>query len=131
MLNNNIFTEDDIISTYTRSQAIEDGYLIDITANHPNEARLFKFPVAMSREVWNIIDSAANNPKTCGSHAGIIFDVLYMSIHGITKRFNESEHLFQVIIVGAGQQTTYTFKAICGPADDMTPCITILNEFED
>jgi hypothetical protein len=131
LLMNALFKNSDIIHTYTRSDIIADGYMIDITANYPNEAKLFKFPVAMTREVWNIVDQAANNPKAGNTHAGIVFDILYMSIHGITKKFSESEHLFTVIIAGAGRERNYTLKAICGPSDDGSPCITILTEFED
>ena len=128
---NNIFTNADIISTYTRADIIADGYMIDITANYPEEARLFKYPVAISLAIWAIVDKAANNPTAGNTHAGIIWDILYMSIHGIVKKYSEAEHLYNVIITGAGQQTEYTFKAICGANDDGSPCITILLPEED
>ncbi|HCE68192.1 MAG: hypothetical protein A2X82_15535 [Geobacteraceae bacterium GWC2_55_20] len=121
----------EIIHTYTRAEAIADGVLIDLTTNYPNEAKLFKFPVACTDAVWQIIDQAATNKQHHQTHAGIIWDILYMSIHGITRRFSDAEHLFTVIITGASRQQNYTLKAICGPSDDLSPCITILTEFED
>ena len=38
------------ISTYTRAQAIEDGFLVDVSET-PREAG-FKIPVALTRTVW-------------------------------------------------------------------------------
>lgn len=126
-----MFRDFETIHTYTRAEAIADGVLIDLTASYPNEAKLFKFPVACTSSVWELIDAAAKSPRQGNTHAGIIWDILYMSIHGITRRFSDAEHLFTVIMTGAGRQTNYTLKAICGPADDLSPCITILTEFED
>lgn len=126
-----MFRNFETIHTYSRAEAIEDGILIDLTANYPNEAKLFKHPVACTSAVWDLIDSAAKNPRHCNTHAGIVWDILYMSIHGITRRFTDAEHLFSVIISGAGRQRNYTLKAICGLSDDLSPCITILTELED
>jgi hypothetical protein len=60
---NSIFTEADIIHTYSRAEAIH------ITANFPNEARLFKFPVAMTSSVWSVIDAGAKNPLAGNTYA--------------------------------------------------------------
>jgi hypothetical protein len=54
-----------------------------------------------------------------------------MSIHGIIKKYSEAEHLFTVIITGAGQQTNYTLKAVCSGGDNGEPVITILTPFQD
>ena len=41
----------DVICTYTRAQAIEDGYLVDVTET-AKEAGI-RYPVALTRAVWD------------------------------------------------------------------------------
>lgn len=36
----------DVIHTYSRAEAIQDGVLVDLTALFPNDTKLFKYPVA-------------------------------------------------------------------------------------
>ena len=126
-----MFSNFETIHTYTRKEAIEDGVLIDLTANFPDEAGLFKIPVACTSAVWSLIDAGATNPRHHNTHAGIVFDILYMSIKGKTKILSEAEHIFCVGITGAGKHRNYNLKAVCSANDDMSPCLTILTEFED
>ena len=121
----------EVIYSYTRKEAIADGVLIDLTANFPDETGLFKYPVACTAAVWSLIDAGATNPRHHQTHAGIIWDILYMSIHGKTRILSEAEHIFCVSIKGAGMHRNFNLKAVCGANDDLTPCITILTEFED
>ena len=44
-----LFTQEDIIYTYTRAQAIEDGYIVDVS-EVASEAG-FRWPVAVTRAV--------------------------------------------------------------------------------
>ncbi|HEV8714223.1 MAG TPA: DUF6573 family protein, partial [Candidatus Binatia bacterium] len=41
----------EIISLYTRSQAIEDGFLVDVSVLARESG--FKWPVAVTRRVWD------------------------------------------------------------------------------
>ena len=70
-----MFTKDDIISTYTRRQAIEDGFLADLTTLFPEEATLYRFPVACTTSIWTMIETAVN--KKQGDLKGIVWDILY------------------------------------------------------
>ena len=46
----NLFSPDDLIHSYTRQQAIEDGVLMDVSET-AKEAGV-RFPVALTRAVW-------------------------------------------------------------------------------
>ena len=45
--------EEEMVAVYTRDQAIEDGFLVDVSAM-AREAG-FKWPVAVTRRVWDEI----------------------------------------------------------------------------
>lgn len=126
-----MYRDFEIIHTYSQAEAIADGVLVDLSANFPDEAKIYKYPIACTSAVWDLIERATANKNHHQTAAGIVWDILYMSIKAVARRISDSEHLFVVLIVGAGRQTNYTLKAICGPSDDLTPCITILMEFED
>ena len=122
---NSIFSESDIISTYTRKEAIEDGVLVDITTNYQNEARLFKFPVAFTQAVFGLVKAVAKDNHD--HQATVIWDILFMSINCKSRILSESEHLFLVSIGGRD----ITLKAICSGGDNGEPVLTFLTELED
>jgi len=73
-----------VISTYTRAQAIDDGVLIDAGAM-AREAG-FKWPVALTSAVW--ADCAAwseddNRQQAYQDESGRLWDVLFMASHAI------------------------------------------------
>ena len=126
-----MYSDFDVIHTYSRKEAISDGVLVDLSINFPEAGRLFKHPVACTSAVWALVEAAAENTRLHNTAAGIVWDLLYMSINGVTQRISDSEHLFCVAIPGAGPHRNYILKANCGPSDDASPCITIMLEHED
>ena len=50
MNDDQVFSESDVIFSYTRSQAIEDGVLVDLSEWARETG--FRFPVACTRAVW-------------------------------------------------------------------------------
>ena len=120
-----MFEETDIISRYTRVQAIEDGVLADLTALFSAECRVYRYPVACTESVWRLIENAVDASQ--GSLKGIVWDMLWMSQKCIVKRLSESTMLFQI---GIGAKT-HTLKVDVGPGDNMDPVITIMGEMED
>ncbi|BBA70611.1 DUF6573 family protein [Geobacter sulfurreducens] len=128
----NIFENCDVIYSYTRQQAIEDGVLADLTALYPELCKqIYRFPVAVTAEVWGIVEHAVSDKRNCNDYKGVIWDILWMSQRGITKRIDESQHLFQVIISGAGPEQLHTLKIICHPGDNAEPVLTIMMPWED
>ena len=130
-----IFGDADIISTYTRAQAIADGVLIDVSAT-ANEVR-FRYPVAMTAEAyarfvaWTDKDSDRQIPQ---DESGRLWDVIYMASVK-AKRTNGDQFLFQFYCVPRGGKAQRpklsVLKTVCGPGDDGKPVLTIMLPSED
>lgn len=124
------------ISVYTRAQALEDGVLIDVSET-AREAGV-KFPVAMTAAAWaDCVAWTEADSKRKGwpqDESGRLWDVLYMMRQAI-RSANGSLIMFQlyrVPVEGKGRKARLvTLKAICGPADDGSPCITVMQPNED
>jgi len=126
-----------VISTYTRTQAIEDGVLIDAGAM-AREAG-FKWPVALTSAVW--ADCVAwteddSRQQIYQDESGRCWDVLYMASHAIrTSKESGDRLLFQLYRVPRNGQSMeaelITLRLIVGPGDAGEPVITILQPHED
>ena len=126
-----------VISTYTRTQAIEDGVLIDV-GSMANEAG-FKWPVAVTAAVW--ADCIAWTEDDCRQQvyqdeSGRLWDVLYLASHAIrTSKRSGDRLLFQFYRVPRDGHSTeavlVTLRLIVGPGDSGEPVITILLPNED
>jgi hypothetical protein len=127
----------DVISTYSRVQAIEDGVLID-AGSIANEIG-FRWPVALTSAawadcvVWTDVDS---RQQVHQDQSGRLYDVLYMAAHAIrTSKQPGDRLLFQLYRVPRDGHSTeavlVTLKLIVGPGDTTEPVITILLPRED
>lgn len=121
-----------VISSYSRQQAIEDGVLVDLMQDEMTEVcrQHYKYPIACTSAVFSIMQKAVENKRWCNDYAGVLHDMLYMS----RKKYREldsTSRVFVVIIRGAGQKIFHTFKMVCGPDDDGSPCMTIMLTSED
>ena len=115
-----------VISSYSRAQAIEDGVLIDLMAIAPDVCKQhFKYPVAVTAAVWE--EMTSERGEDVGDMKGIIHDVLWMGHRFITKNINDSTKIFEVII-GCKK---HSFKIVCGPCDNAEPVLTIMLPGED
>lgn len=133
-----------VIYGYSRSQAIEDGILADMDAGDlrgmAKQAGI-AFPVAMTTTafhayVWPVDDPEAEDRlRDLGQDPkGRAWDVLWMLRFAIRAGRGGDTIRFQLRVVpnsGRKQAQTVTLKAVCGPADDMSPCITIMLPDED
>jgi len=72
-----LFTEDDLIYAYTRAQAIEDGVLVDVSET-AREAG-FRWPVALTAEVWGLIENIPPRFEGIQDVEGRLWDVLWMA----------------------------------------------------
>jgi hypothetical protein len=121
----------EIISSYSRSQAIKDGVLVDLATVAPDVCRQhYKFSVACTAAVWGIIEKAVKNPRWMNDINGVVHDMLWMSRSRICPVSPEGG-LFQVVIKGAGRKSIFTFRIACGPGDQGEPVITIMLPEED
>jgi hypothetical protein len=129
----NFFADAEIISSYTRAQAIEDGELVDV-ARVAREAGI-TFPVAITRSVFNLyVAVPAGVP--CQDEAGRLCDVLWMLRAAIRSGRGGDRIDFQLYVRNSkrsrlDRRDLVTLKAICGPGDDAAPVITIMLPEED
>ena len=122
----------EVISSYSRAQAIEDGILVDVSSV-AREAGI-KFPVAMSRTAWGKYVEVPEGVK-CQDEQGRLWDILWMFRCAAAKFSGDT--LFYKLYVRSHnrerltRQDLVTLKAICGPGDTPEPVITIMLPDED
>jgi len=128
---NNLFEDAEIISVYSRAQAIEDGVLIDVS-ELAGEAG-FKFPVAVTCGLWAEAIEPDEASKAIGqSEIGRLWDILLILRMAIRKAVNIYTILFNPLFVFNGQKPiAKQLKAVCSPGDDLEPVITIMLPNED
>ena len=114
----------DAIYSYSRAQALEDGVLVDLTQLDPIR-RAFKYHVACTDTVWNIIESATQIEHQ--ELNGIAHDIATMAIFAIRLGKGGDRVNFKVSLAGK----THTFKLHIGPGDTPEPVITLMLPNED
>jgi len=122
----------EVISVYTRTQAIEDGELVDVSET-AREAGI-KFPVAMTRAVW-VKYVEVPEGVTCQDERGRLWDILWM-FRSAAARFDGDTLLFKLYVRNHNRERLtsrdlVTLKAVCGPGDTPEPVITIMLPDED
>ena len=134
-----------VIYAYTRAQAIEDGVLIDVTET-AREAGI-KFPTALTSTIWSDYIAVPEELKNCQDEAGRLWDIVWMLSCAVRSGHIKGEiGTFEVIIAkpdkgdwrdnekahdGNRDQRLVALKAVCGPSDDGSPCITIMRPSGD
>ena len=127
-----------VVSRYSRAQAIADGVLIDVTKMAQLVA--FAHPVAMTRAAWSDCvewTDKDTRPQRFQSESLRLWDVMYMA-----KRVAKSTRgglspvalfpLWRVPRDGRGKRSRLkVLKMIVGPGDDAEPVITIMLPSED
>jgi len=127
----------DVIYSYTRAQAIEDGVLVD--AGPIAKEVGFKLPVALTSAVWS--DCVAwtdsdSRKKPFQDQSGRLYDVLFMAAFAIRTSEDSGDRLLYELyrVPRDGDSTAaerVTLKLIIGPGDHGEPVITILLLNED
>ena len=122
----------EVISVYTRAQALEDGVLVDVSAT-AKEAGI-RFPVALTAAVYG---QCVEVPEgiTGQDEAGRLWDVLWM-FRCAAAKFDGSTLLFKLYVRNHNRERLdsrdlVTLKAECGPGDDGEPVLTIMLPDED
>ena len=121
----------ELIFSYSRSQAIDDGVLVEVPEALLKEAGI-KLHTAITCVLWHdVIVPDAESLATGQSVEGRLWDVL-MVFRVLAKRSSDSLLLFPVRFLYHGREhRDVVVKAVCGPGDDPTPCITFMHEWED
>lgn len=115
-----------VIHSYSRMQAIEDGCLVDVSTPYPDDTRIYKYPVAVTAEVWALI---------AGRNTGAwLWDICWMSTRYVIARPDESSVIFLATLpikTGSFAGKSYRLKAVIGPGDNAEPVITIMFANQD
>jgi hypothetical protein len=113
----------EVIFSYTRAQAIEDGRLVDVT-QVAQEAG-FRFPTAITAALWADIETIPSN-HAYQDIQGRLWDVLYMAAGNARRNKNVSQFTYELILHRVGVEEE-TISLICdiGPGDDAEPVLTI------
>jgi hypothetical protein len=138
----NLFADAEIISQYTRAQALEEGCLVDVS-----EVALeagFRWPVALTRNAFEKYvawtdEDRKRAPGALQDESGRLWDVLWMAflqIRVANRSGNKNDQLLYklMIVPRTGRKTTAreaVLKIIVGPDDAGDPCITIMLPEED
>jgi hypothetical protein len=122
----------EVISSYSRAQAIEDGVLVDVSTV-AKEAGI-KFPVAMTATVWGQYVEVPEG-VTCQDESGRLWDIVWM-FRCAAAKFDGDTLLFKLYVRNHNRgrltrQDLVTLKAICGPGDNGEPVVTIMTPEED
>ncbi len=120
----------EVIYAYTRSQALADGVLVDVT-DTAREAG-FRVPVALTSTVWERCVSVPRGAEGEQDARGRLWDVLWMCRVGIGgKHLDSPEVKFGLGVYTGERNELVTLKAVIGPDDDGGPCLTIMLPEED
>jgi hypothetical protein len=120
------------IYTYTRAQAVADGFQVDVTKT-AQEAGI-RFPVFLTRAVFD--NYVAVPPGVTGQdEAGRLWDVVWMTRFAIIRARPGCDRLPVALYVRNDDVRSRLVKmvAVCGPLDidDPQPAITVMMPDED
>lgn len=107
----------EVISTYTREQAIEDGVLVDLTEWASAEKGFlggFTCPVAVTAALWGAIEAIPASLKGIADVRGRAHDVLWMAslaVRAMQKRGVE-DACYKVILPRTGTRKRNTILRI-------------------
>ncbi|MCP3867753.1 MAG: hypothetical protein GY703_06595 [Gammaproteobacteria bacterium] len=130
-MNSSFFADAVVVHAYTRSQALQDGGLIDVTET-AREAG-FRVPVALTAAAWG--DCVAWNSQheaACQDESGRLCDVL--TIAGTVIRHVRGDRaVFSVLRIPRGGRQPELARLVIhiGPGDRGEPVVTIMQPGED
>lgn len=128
MSTDTFWTDDDLISVYTRADAIADGALVDVSATACETG--FRWPVAVTAGVWGLI---ANIP-TAYSHEDVdvrLWDVLYLAAWAARRAPGDTDRVQYRLTLHTDDATEAELVMQICPGDDYEPVITIMLPTED
>lgn len=122
-----MFTDADVISVYSRAQAISDGVLVDVTEVAKRCG--WGVPVALTSSVYTAVAGARGSGPLDAKLLRLRWLLLEakgqaLEAPGETDRFHFT-HYSDVT------RQTHHLWALCGPGDTPDPVVTIMMEGED
>ena len=124
---------DDLIYSYTRAQAIEDGFLIEV-GPIAQEAG-YRVSVALTAELWGKLNAIPED--SVDSLEGRLWDLLFMGrfAAAVKARSYDSFEIFYEFLLQRNdlpaRPDLIKVKMVAGPGDIGEPVITIMLPHED
>ena len=126
----------EMISSYSRSDALRDGMLIEADPQLCREAGI-RFPVAISDHLWGYVEQDNLGEMPGQSVNGRLWDLLWL--FSLTARYQTrpSDRMsFRCIFLTKTGKTrprkvTLSIIAACGPGDNGEPVITLMLPEDD
>lgn len=114
----------EVISVYSRAQAIEDGELVDVSDIATRQG--FRIPVALTRSVWWEVQEAARKASLCPA---LMAETLLHGLYNLIRKLPGATDRFDAqVSLGGHALKVY---AVVGPGDTPEPVITIMEPGED
>ena len=119
-----------IIYAYTRTQALSEGILVDVTETSKEVG--FKLPVAITEALHNRLTPAKADASLGQEYDGRLWDALWLAAFTIkladrsrdTVTFTLEQQEVEVKN-GQPQKVELRLRAVCGSGDEGEPVITI------
>ena len=128
----NPFEDCEVISSYSRMDALNDGVLVDISALAKEAG--FIYPVAVTRAVYGILEPSPELERQGQSFQGRAWDMLTILRVAIrTTREPGDQVRFAPLFIRkpGGSPEPVAFRSVVGPGDAAEPVITIMLPTED
>jgi len=123
----------DLIHSYTRAQAIEDGVLVDMTRGDLGETLReagFRLHTAMTATAFRKAIGIGDLPAGQDVR-GRWWDVLMVLRYAVARNRKTDRVHFQVSVWNGRRNEDVALWALTGPGDDGQPVITIMLEGDD
>ena len=142
-----VFGPTELISVYTRQDAIADGVLVDCTEDFFDDLNRNAgviFDVAMTRAIFERYIEVPEAFASSQDMKGRYWDLLYMFRLAAKSNSNGDELLFEFLSIPNGngswanehvgaspEQRLVQVRAVAGPGDRGEPCLTFMLPCED
>lgn len=121
-----LFEEGDLIYSYTRAQAIEDGFLVDLSDNDVIRGH-WKYPFACTVAVWGAIEEALQDGHS--DLNGILHDISVLAKYAIRQPgSNKTGRVQFTVRIGRAYKR---LDLHIGPGDTAEPVLTLMYPHED
>lgn len=128
--------EEDMISLYSREDAIRDGVLISVDPGICKEAGI-RFPVAITDHLWGYVSPDTLDVMPGQSVTGRLWDLLWMFAQAARRGSGGDRLRFKIVFLMLAADRVLphtevvTVLAVCGPGDEGEPVITLMLPEDD
>lgn len=121
----------EVISAYTRAQALEDGVLVDLS--YLAREAGFRWPLAVTRAVWSVIEPGSGLKREGQDWIGRAWDLLSILRAEMRSGQGGREVRFApyFLMEPCKPPRQVAMRAVSGPGDDGEPVITVMMPDED